>query len=114
MSCSEQTGGKGQDGHGGGQCHGHEGRVSCKEICQFLCDYVEGELPVGQCEAFQFHMKECRSCAEYLRQYEGTIRASKRCMCPGHVKPPPVPEDMVTAIMKALGRPCCGPKKPTA
>ena len=91
-------------------CHGHDAHVDCKEICKFLCDYVDNELPTAQRELFIKHMRDCPPCAEYLRQYEHTIRASKRCMCPGHVKPPPLPEGMVKAIMKAMGKCCSGDK----
>lgn len=83
-----------------------EPHISCKEICQFLCDYVDHELPAAQRESFLQHMRDCPPCAEYLRQYEGTIKACKRCMCPGHAKPPPPPDDLVNAIMKAMGKSC--------
>lgn len=90
---------------GKGDKHGEE-HISCKEICQFLCDYVDHELPAAQRESFLQHMRDCPPCAEYLRQYEGTIKACKRCMCPGHAKPPPPPDDLVNAIMKAMGKSC--------
>jgi anti-sigma factor RsiW len=85
-------------------------RISCKELCKFLCDYVDGDLPTDQQHNFRAHVEHCGPCREYLRQYETTIRLSKACMCPGP-KPPPVPDEMIQAIMKTLG---CGGSGPPA
>jgi anti-sigma factor RsiW len=78
----------------------HGAHLSCAEICKFLCDYVDGDLPKDQHARFLQHMGMCPPCKEYMRQYEETIRLSKRCCC--SPKTPPVPPEMVQAILKSL------------
>jgi anti-sigma factor RsiW len=112
-----------------------KGIPTCKEICEFLCDYLEGDLSESKRTNFAAHLKACPPCAEYLHQYEATIKLARKCCCPeaekvaqqvaasGGVqampkgwdpaacdqikaalasKPPP-PDDMVKAIMQAMG-----------
>jgi anti-sigma factor RsiW len=112
-----------------------KGVPSCKDICEFLCDYLEGDLPESKRAPFAAHLKACPPCAEYLHQYEATIKLARKCMCPEAEKvakqvaaagglgampegwdpqacdkikaalasKPPPPDDMVRAIMKAMG-----------
>lgn len=75
--------------------------MSCKEICAFLCDYVDGTLAAQSRDAFDAHMAACAHCKEYLDTYAETIRLSKRCCCPKLQPPPPLPEDMIAAIVQA-------------
>jgi anti-sigma factor RsiW len=75
--------------------------MSCKEICAFLCDYVDGTLAAQSRDAFDAHMAACVHCKEYLDTYAETIRLSKRCCCPKLQPPPPLPEDMIAAIVQA-------------
>lgn len=76
--------------------------LSCREICAFLCEYLEGELPADRLRVFEAHLRECPPCEQYLKTYKQTILLSKKCMCPGATKPPPCPEDLVKAIMRSI------------
>ncbi len=96
MGCPDSKGHSGAGGHPG---------ITCKQLCEFLYDFVEGELPADRRESFEAHVKMCPPCEQYLKQYEHTIRMTKRCMCPGVEKPPPVPDDMIKAIMTAMKLP---------
>ena len=51
--------------------------MKCRELADFLADYVSGELPVESREHFEFHLSKCKNCHEYLLQYEVTIKAGK-------------------------------------
>jgi hypothetical protein len=84
-----------------GQASGVGATMSCKEICAFLCDYVDGTLATPSRDAFDAHVAACSHCKEYLDTYAETIRLSKRCCCPKLQPPPPLPEDMVAAIVQA-------------
>ncbi len=80
--------------------------MTCREhIEQFLCDYVNGELPREQAAAFERHIACCKPCMLYLDSYRKTIAAERACCC--HVKNPElaaVPEELVKAIMATLGK----------
>ena len=83
------------------------GGLSCKELCDFLCDYLEGGLPAPRRETFERHLRECPPCAEYLLTYRKTILAAKQCHgcgCAGHAPPPPPPPpaDMIQAVLATL------------
>jgi hypothetical protein len=86
-----------------GGCGGAPGSLSCAEICSFLCDYVDGTLEGPSKAAFDAHVAGCAHCKEYLETYAETIRLSKRCCCPKLQPPPPLPEDMIAAIVRAAG-----------
>lgn len=81
---------------------GGKGSLSCKEICEFLCDYVDGSLNATSKSAFDAHVAACSHCKDYLTTYAETIRLSKRCCCPKLQPPPPLPEDMIKAIVNAV------------
>jgi len=119
------------------------GKPTCKEICEFLCDYLDGDLSESKHSTFAAHLKACPPCAEYLHQYESTIKLARKCLCPEAAKvakqvaasggiasigpdwnpdecerikaelakKPAPPDDMVRAIMQAMGLavpPSCG------
>jgi len=51
--------------------------MKCRELAEFLMDYVSGELPQESRTHFEFHLSKCKNCHEYLVQYEVTIKAGK-------------------------------------
>lgn len=74
-------------------------QLTCREICDFMMAYLDGELPPGQREVFQAHLAICPQCLCYLETYQKTIALGKdACTDPN---PPPVPEDLVRAILAA-------------
>lgn len=77
--------------------------MKCRELAEFLMDYVGNELPGPVRAEFEQHLTKCHNCHEYLVEYEGTIRAGKiACTSPDADVPADVPEDLVRAIMAAL------------
>ena len=96
---------------------------SCQEICEFLSDFVDGQMSEPRRLAFEAHLKACPPCAEYMKQFALTIKLSKKCCCPG--KPElPVPDDLIKAVCSAMQvdssgqhptqaseSGCCGSKK---
>lgn len=78
--------------------------MNCKEICSFLCDYVDGTLAGPSKIAFDAHVAACSHCKDYLSTYAETIRLSKRCCCPKLQPPPPLPEEMIRAIVAAAAK----------
>jgi len=82
--------------------------ITCKEMNDFLIDYVEGTLPEVQKSEFHRHLADCPSCVNYLDTYKKTIAAGKAAFADpkGRGKlPEPVPEELVTAILAARKKP---------
>ncbi len=78
------------------------GMLTCMEFEIFLIDYMEGTLPAGQRRVFEFHIKICRECREYLAAYRYTIELAGRAYDDGSAPlPDEVPEDLVKAILAA-------------
>jgi predicted anti-sigma-YlaC factor YlaD len=76
--------------------------VNCKEIVDFLMDYLEGELPENVHSCFDTHLQSCPSCVDYLNTYRTTILVAKSCCHenPAHMCDE-VPEPLIKAILAA-------------
>ena len=71
--------------------------MTCRELIEFLNDYIDGELPFDQRIKFDEHLGICSECRKYLATYEATIRISK-----GAIKEQvQIPERLVQAILAA-------------
>lgn len=77
--------------------------MTCETLIDFLTDYVEGRLPLGQRAAFEVHLALCRECRAYLRNFRATIRASKAAYgSPDAQDVPELPPELVEAITRTL------------
>jgi len=77
-----------------------ESRLSCRELVEFLADYLAGRLPVDQAARFDRHLAGCPACATYARTYEDSVRLGRGAfLCPDDQVPGDVPEDLVRAIL---------------
>ena len=75
--------------------------MTCRECAEFLADYVAGELPPAQLTVFERHLHACRNCHEYMRQYKTTIESAKHAFADEPQAHPPIPEELVRAILAA-------------
>ena len=76
--------------------------MTCKELVEFLMDYLDGILSEPQRERFEEHLVECRDCAAYLATYQEAVRIGKAICSEEHeAAPPHVPEELVQAILSA-------------
>lgn len=75
--------------------------MKCRELAEFLMDYVGNELPVEVREQFEVHLSRCHNCHEYMEQYQATITAGKIACKEEHVVMVDVPEELVKAILAA-------------
>jgi len=76
--------------------------MKCRELADFLMDYVSGELPRESRAHFELHLSRCRNCLEYLSQYESTVKAGRiACGDMSDELPADVPEELVRAVMAA-------------
>jgi anti-sigma factor RsiW len=72
--------------------------MNCREINDFLMDYVNRELPAPERDIFEAHLGLCPECVDYLRSYEQTIKLSHECAAPPCDAGPP-PERLIQAIL---------------
>jgi len=78
--------------------------MTCKELVEFIVDYVENELPEPQRLSFKAHLDSCTTCRDYLENYLHTIRAERAAMLCNEDSGkdmPALPEDLVNAILEA-------------
>lgn len=77
--------------------------MTCRELSDFVLDYVAGDLPVALRQAFDRHLDACGNCQIYLDSYRTTVRASRAALGDEPAGLPPMPEDLVKAILAAAG-----------
>jgi anti-sigma factor RsiW len=81
-----------------------EGReyITCRELIEFLIDYVDGALPEERRTEFERHLKVCPSCRNYLDSYRMTIKLGKAALTPSDEPASGVaPEGLVRAVRAA-------------
>ena len=79
--------------------------MTCRELTEFLIDYVDGGLAPAERVAFDEHLARCADCVTYLRNYETTIRLGKELCTDEHdAVADDVPEELVQAILAARSR----------
>ncbi|HEX4143064.1 MAG TPA: zf-HC2 domain-containing protein [Pirellulales bacterium] len=76
--------------------------MTCKEVNEFLVDYLDGSLPWRQRLSLNVHLMICRHCRQYLASYAATVRLTKSL---GQVIEQPVPDELVRAILRARRAP---------
>lgn len=74
--------------------------ISCREFEAFILDYLDGSLASAQKKKFEWHLRVCRECREYLAAYKRTIEVGKTVLGPADESvPAEVPEDLVKAVL---------------
>lgn len=73
--------------------------MTCRDVIDFLMDYLDGELPPQERALFEGHFAECPQCIDYLNTYRDTIKMGK-ASCDDAVCRD-VPEELVRAILAA-------------
>ena len=47
--------------------------LTCRELIDFLDDYIEGSQQAGVRTRFEVHLERCPYCVDYLKTYRDTI-----------------------------------------
>ncbi len=77
--------------------------LTCKEFDDFMVDYLEGGLPVWQKFMYWLHVKMCRECANFIRQYRRVIVLGQNAFdSPDSAVPDSVPEELIKAALAHL------------
>ncbi|MFI5318677.1 MAG: anti-sigma factor family protein [Myxococcota bacterium] len=79
-------------------------RLTCRELIEFLDDYVDDALAAPERARFDDHLGRCPACVRYLRSYQGTLRAVALTYPPDNGAPADVPPELVRAILAARVR----------
>lgn len=78
------------------------GMITCREFEEFVLRYLDGELPANTAKIFEWHLRVCRECRDYLAAYKRAIDVSKAVLCNTEKSLlQEVPEDLVKAILDA-------------
>ena len=76
--------------------------ITCEQFEDFVLAYIEDELPRRQRSVFEFHLKICRECRDYLAAYRRTVELGKAAFAePSAPLPDTVPEDLIKAVLDA-------------
>lgn len=79
--------------------------LTCGEIADFLMDYLDGQVSADMRHEFERHLGVCPSCEAYIRSYKETVRLGRAAFRDlDEPAPGDVPEDLVKAILSALGK----------
>jgi anti-sigma factor RsiW len=74
----------------------------CREVVEFLMEYLSGELQADQRLAFEEHLEACPECVAYVKSYEEAVKLGKAVFShPDEPVPDEVPEELVQAILAA-------------
>lgn len=77
--------------------------LTCRQLIDFLDDYVEGTQPPDVRAAFEAHLGVCKACRDYLATYRDTIRLTQAAG-DSDATTSGAPADLVRAILKARTR----------
>jgi anti-sigma factor RsiW len=72
--------------------------VTCRELVQFLGDYLDGDLSAEVRRRFDAHLAACPDCVAYLDGYRQLVRLNRSL---GREVAPHMPENLVRAILAA-------------
>jgi len=77
--------------------------MTCRELADFLMDYLEGGLPAVMRTAFEQHLALCPNCVAYVKTYQTTIELGRRAFDADQADATltEVPADLVRAILAA-------------
>jgi hypothetical protein len=78
---------------------------TCRDVVEFLMDFLSSSLPADEQQRFEEHLGCCPPCIAYLKTYQETVELEKGCLCGEGLPLPPVPEELIRAILAARSKP---------
>jgi anti-sigma factor RsiW len=79
--------------------------ITCRELAEFLDDYVSGQLDPLRAQEFERHLKVCRTCVNYLNSYRQTIAMGKAAFADDAAQAPAdVPPALIRAILDSASK----------
>ena len=78
------------------------GMITCREFESFVSSYLDETLDDRQRRIFEWHIRICRECREYLAAYRRTMELGIAILdTTTDTIPDDVPEDLIRAILDA-------------
>jgi anti-sigma factor RsiW len=74
--------------------------ITCRQLIDFIADYVDGTLDASAGEEFERHLAVCPSCREYLASYRATIELERLFVMGTDDVAEDVPEELVQLILR--------------
>jgi anti-sigma factor RsiW len=76
--------------------------ITCLEFENFIQNYLDDTLPIKQRKLFEWHMRLCKECRDYLAAYKRAIELGQATLGSANDPvPSDVPEDLIQAILDA-------------
>lgn len=76
--------------------------MTCRELADFLMDYLNEDLPSEVRQSFDRHLTLCPNCVAYVRTYRTTIELGRRAFADVDAEAgAEVPPELVQAILAA-------------
>jgi putative zinc finger protein len=72
--------------------------MTCRELTEFIADYLSGELSPDTRQSFEHHLSVCPNCVNYLASYKAAIELGRGALA---VDETDVPDDLVRAILNS-------------
>ena len=74
--------------------------MTCRELADFIADYLAGSLPADTRTQFEKHLNACANCVKYLAGYEATVQLERHAFeTPDEPVPASVPDELIRAIL---------------
>jgi len=72
--------------------------TNCEDLFAALSQYLDAELPPGDCAALEKHIAGCPPCVEFLNSLKKTVEL---CGSPKILAaPPPLPDDVRSRLLE--------------
>ena len=80
--------------------------MNCREVTEFLHEYLFGNLPAAERSEFEKHLAECPWCVAYLESYQKTIQLGRAALSASEDSPllAEAPEELIQVILHARPR----------
>lgn len=77
--------------------------ITCVEFEDFVESYLAGELSAKQKSVFEWHLRLCAECREYLAAYQRSLEIGRAVLkSPDDPVSQDVPEDLIKAVLESL------------
>lgn len=77
------------------------GNLTCRQVEQFLMDYLEGNVTLWTWCKFRYHLFICEDCRRYLQDYRNAVALDRRIFeNPDDEAAGIVPDEILEAILK--------------
>lgn len=76
--------------------------ITCTEFEEFVVSYLDNDMPPRQKSKFDWHIRLCRECRDYLAAYQRARELGIEMLSGSNDSvPEDVPEDLIEAILAA-------------